>query len=589
MRLVGRGQDPDAIERAASIVKARRTEHPADLGGGLIQLGFNGAGQSAPTYLRSDPCEEPDFVNLATLGFRGRHLVMSLGVRQATAATILVGGLEYQSLGGAALNLSGQTLQVAGDPVNGPWGVSIPLGSTSMGAESPGSVWDGSAGSGVAINFNSASTTDSMTLMGTSDVEATLLADFAEPLQDTFDVRVLSGGQVVGVFPNQTSGSVRLIPESRFRIGSLHVWCKTIKIETPDFIYTERSYGAEFEGNITFMAGPVSASGDGMVVVPHLVGPGEMFPPIDIEIVALNLSSIDLLPLEFPVGIGFGDASSLPKLPPPRHSTVGVFGSALPTSESIHLQGVDSDADGLPDLQLQNIGSTGQDGIRLAWGGVESASTEIWIDPSVGVPPCAEFRSIQLGGGPGGTVLLDPDPQFPDWLALVPNFNGVGAGTYRLQVFDHGNLVWSQGGLTGQALASHSWPWKFGKLGGQTPCLQMCYPHGTDLFISAAGVVVVGDDVRLLAEGAPPFELIEAFEIRGINLDEMVLSKPTSVLSPLPCRADINGDGVLNFFDVLQWLNLFSSQQPGGDFNNDGQFNFFDVQSFLNAFSSGCP
>lgn len=170
--------------------------------GGLIQLGFNGAGQSAPTYFRSDSCAEPDFVDLATLGFPGRHLVMSLGVRQATAATILVGGFEYQSLGGAALNMSGQTLQVAGDPVNGPWGVSIPIGATSMGVESPGIVWEGSAGSGVTVNFNSASSTDSMTLMGTSDVEAVLLAEFAEPLQDTFDVRVLSGGQVVGVFPN---------------------------------------------------------------------------------------------------------------------------------------------------------------------------------------------------------------------------------------------------------------------------------------------------------------------------------------------------------------------------------------------------
>ena len=52
---------------------------------------------------------------------------------------------------------------------------------------------------------------------------------------------------------------------------------------------------------------------------------------------------------------------------------------------------------------------------------------------------------------------------------------------------------------------------------------------------------------------------------------------------PPPCsKADLNGDGVINFFDV----SMFLATQP--DFNSDGTFNFFDVSEFLVAFSAGC-
>ncbi len=54
------------------------------------------------------------------------------------------------------------------------------------------------------------------------------------------------------------------------------------------------------------------------------------------------------------------------------------------------------------------------------------------------------------------------------------------------------------------------------------------------------------------------------------------------------CRADLNQDGTLDFFDVQAFLNAFSSQQSIADFNNDTLFNFFDVQAFLSEFSAGC-
>ena len=54
------------------------------------------------------------------------------------------------------------------------------------------------------------------------------------------------------------------------------------------------------------------------------------------------------------------------------------------------------------------------------------------------------------------------------------------------------------------------------------------------------------------------------------------------------CPADVNGDGVLNFFDVLAYLENFSSGSPSADLNGDEELNFFDILLFLEVFSSGC-
>lgn len=55
------------------------------------------------------------------------------------------------------------------------------------------------------------------------------------------------------------------------------------------------------------------------------------------------------------------------------------------------------------------------------------------------------------------------------------------------------------------------------------------------------------------------------------------------------CPADMNGDGLLDFFDVQAFLGLFAAHSALGDFNQDTLLDFFDVQSFLQAFAGGCP
>lgn len=56
-----------------------------------------------------------------------------------------------------------------------------------------------------------------------------------------------------------------------------------------------------------------------------------------------------------------------------------------------------------------------------------------------------------------------------------------------------------------------------------------------------------------------------------------------------PCRPDLNGDGVLNFFDISLIIQLYSDQNLIADFTGDGAWNFFDLSAFIGAYSAGCP
>lgn len=55
------------------------------------------------------------------------------------------------------------------------------------------------------------------------------------------------------------------------------------------------------------------------------------------------------------------------------------------------------------------------------------------------------------------------------------------------------------------------------------------------------------------------------------------------------CRADYNGDGMVNTRDVLAFLNDWAAGDPRADMNGDGVVNTLDVLVFLNLWTQGCP
>jgi hypothetical protein len=54
------------------------------------------------------------------------------------------------------------------------------------------------------------------------------------------------------------------------------------------------------------------------------------------------------------------------------------------------------------------------------------------------------------------------------------------------------------------------------------------------------------------------------------------------------CYPDLDGSGELDFFDFLEFVNLFNDGDPLADCEANGIFDFFDFLCYLNAFNEGC-
>ncbi|MDX2147020.1 MAG: GC-type dockerin domain-anchored protein [Planctomycetota bacterium] len=70
---------------------------------------------------------------------------------------------------------------------------------------------------------------------------------------------------------------------------------------------------------------------------------------------------------------------------------------------------------------------------------------------------------------------------------------------------------------------------------------------------------------------------------------EFALTGGFWVRGSLPCPADFNADGSVDFFDYLDFVAALDAELPEADFNNDGTIDFFDYLDFASAFGAGCP
>jgi len=55
------------------------------------------------------------------------------------------------------------------------------------------------------------------------------------------------------------------------------------------------------------------------------------------------------------------------------------------------------------------------------------------------------------------------------------------------------------------------------------------------------------------------------------------------------CAPDLNFDGITDFFDVSEFIQLYRANDLAADFVPDGQLDFFDIGAFIGSYASGCP
>jgi len=101
------------------------------------------------------------------------------------------------------------------------------------------------------------------------------------------------------------------------------------------------------------------------------------------------------------------------------------------------------------------------------------------------------------------------------------------------------------------------------------------------------GVVwVIGDQVVLTSTMTFAVE----GEVEGVQttLDGTATIVASGPVPPPECKADFNGDTVVNTLDFLAFLNAYTAGDPSADFNGDTLVNSLDVLAYLNAFVAGC-
>lgn len=112
--------------------------------------------------------------------------------------------------------------------------------------------------------------------------------------------------------------------------------------------------------------------------------------------------------------------------------------------------------------------------------------------------------------------------------------------------------------------------------------------EGTTWIAENTPVLLIGDDSKdLLTPGTYYIGIYVRDGDDNLANNGLAGQFPITIIGP--CLADLNGDGVLNFFDVSAFLQAFGNNDLVADFTDDGVLNFFDVSAFLGAFGAGCP
>ncbi len=99
-----------------------------------------------------------------------------------------------------------------------------------------------------------------------------------------------------------------------------------------------------------------------------------------------------------------------------------------------------------------------------------------------------------------------------------------------------------------------------------------------------ASVTTANFRIRFSAEDINAASVVEA-GFDGISVEVLDCTV-------VPCDADFNGDGFVDFFDFDDYVSCFEGVScPNGqdaDFNDDGFVDFFDLDDFVSTFEAGC-
>lgn len=258
-------------------------------------------------------------------------------------------------------------------------------------------------------------------------------------------------------------------------------------------------------------------------------------------------------------------------------------------------------------LEIGNLGSSGQDGVRLSLGRADAvglywdAIVGCWPPPACQEPPPPPPDGAYLrasfvgshGGHPdqylGYTQCTDAGPN----LAITADYSPVGATLHRLEVYNAGMLVGVFTDHTGTDALVGEWPDGCGKGGAGTgaarvACGRWWWRHPILIDIPGLLVGVMGDELRVLAQNpSAPFNYVQEISLTASMIPGMHMTDATTAPHP-PCPPDFNGDNQVGAADLALLLGSWGSGGTAQDLNGDGIVNAADLALLLGSWGP-CP
>ncbi len=177
------------------------------------------------------------------------------------------------------------------------------------------------------------------------------------------------------------------------------------------------------------------------------------------------------------------------------------------------------------------------------------------LDPAAAAPIGAQIEASATGslnGVPGqtlGHLQVTKVGAGAEGLEITADFLNIGSPTHRIQVFDAGLLVAEIAGHSGPVGSVSTWPRGIGKLGGSTECYVGEHPPDTLFTVDGGGIV--GDEIRVLAEGSGAVDYKSGFSIQTAGLTEITFAGEPEI-GAVPMFADGFESG-----DTSRWSSTF--------------------------------
>ncbi|MCA8959132.1 MAG: hypothetical protein KDC38_01415, partial [Planctomycetes bacterium] len=229
----------------------------------------------------------------------------------------------------------------------------------------------------------------------------------------------------------------------------------------------------------------------------------------------------------------------------------------------IHGRGVVSGTtsiSGTTQLRIDNLGSSGEDGVEVDFGSL-SSECSLTLGPVV-APPGTIGSTLVVGahGAVAGSSQFLGSVAVEDLgasLSITPDYSPIGSTSQRIDVYDQGVLVATLPGLVDPVIEvqDNVFPPGCGKL-NQWPLLCLWLEWSAQRVFTVGGMVLLGDEIRVIAEGSTEVTSIESLELSTIGIPELVILGATTTPYTIPPIEDLAAEvDPLSGHVILSWTN----------------------------------